>query len=69
MLGNRRHIPKPVREHKFACPTLACDLALLDAFLSDKADQERHSNKLATAQVAARIADLALDNEHCHDGT
>ena len=52
-----------MKEQLFACP-LICDLALLvGAFLSDKADQERRFNELATAQAAARIAPL-----DCPDG-
>lgn len=55
-------------DHSGSPPALnANTLALLDAFLCDKADQERRFNELAAEQAAARIAGLALDNEHCHD--
>ena len=55
-------------DHSGSPPALnANTLALLDAFLSDKADQEQRFNELAAEQAAARIAGLALDNEYCHD--
>jgi EEF1A lysine methyltransferase 1 len=40
-------------------------LALLDAFLYEKADEERRFNEIASEKAAAQIAGLALDVDDC----